>query len=357
MPAVPAPIRTWSSRMNVPFTMANSATEALKQQFVFWSLKQHLINAHTSDGTLYGTRSPNSVWTVVGSSDGTTAALDGVDRWTTTFTPSKLVRGTSARSWIVLQNSTSGIQMCIDLYWTGGAGAHGRVVYTRSSFPFTGGNTSTRPTAASGNEWQMGANRGTAPDSTTQGSNLVIDSSLNQNFYTHFSCAEDATFHFEVSRAGSGYCCGFTALWRTTGADASDIRNWYSISDSIADTRGAPRHNTNNNGLTGSSTTWTLTGRTPNGSICNTGGIRQVTFGITSYPGANGNVDALTGNYYAEPLEVREISPQLVDRGYFADIVFIGNVAIGSTYPAVNPTHFVVGDVLIACGSGATPII
>ncbi|NDD85953.1 hypothetical protein EBZ38_16960, partial [bacterium] len=71
----------------------------------------------------------------------------------------------------------------------------------------------------------------------------------------------------------------------------------------------------------------------------------------------SGNVDALTGNYYAEPLEVREISPQLVDRGYFADIVFIGNVAIGSTYPAVNPTHFVVGDVLVACGPGATPIV
>ena len=355
MPAVPAPIRTWSSRMNVPFTMANSATEALKQQFVFWSLKQHLINAHTSDGTLYGTRSPNSVWTVVGSSDGTTAALDGVDRWTTTFDASKLVRAATgtAHSWIVLQNSTSGIQMCIDLNGTNSGQC--AIIYTRSAFPFSGGNTTTRPTAAANNEWQSGLSRGSSPDTTTQGGRIIEESTTSQVMYTHFSCAEDATFHFEVSRAGSGWCSVFIALWRTTAANASDTRNWYAIHDTIDTTRGAPRHNTNGNGIAGQ--TAGTTGRNASGAICNTGGIRQVTFGGTTYPGANGNIDSITGNYSAEPLEVREISPQLIDRGYFADIVFIGNVTIGSVYPAVNPTHFVVGDVLVACGSGATPIV
>lgn len=355
MPAVPAPIRTWSSRMNVPFTVANTATNALQTQFAAWSLKQHLIDAHTSDGTLYGSRAPNSVWTVVGSSDGATAGMDGVDRWTTTFTASKLVRAAtgSAHSWIVLQNSTSGIQVCIDLNGTNSGQC--AITYTRSAFPFTGGSITTRPTAAANNEWMSGLQRGTTPNTSSSGGNIIAESTTNQVMYTHFSCAEDGTFHFEVSRAGSGYCSVFIALWRTSGANPSDTRNWYAIHDTSDTTRGAPRHNTNGNGITGS--TSGTTARNTTGAICNTGGIRLVSFGNTPYPGANGNVDALTGNYYAEPLEVREISPQMIDRGYFADIVFIGNVTIGSTYPEVNPTHFVVGDVLVACGSGATPIV
>lgn len=352
MPAIPAPIRTWSSRMNVPFGTENTTSNALLTQFAAWSLKQHLIDAHTT-GTLHGTRAANSVWTVVGSSDGATAGLDGVDRWTTTFTASKIVRASqgSAHSWIVLRNVTSGLWVCIDMNNTNS----GTLSITCSQSAPTGGSTTTRPTMSG--EWMAGLQRGTNSDvNASASSQIVSESTLNTLYYTHFSCAEDGTFHFEVSRAGSGRMNVFLALWRTTGADASDTRNWYWIHDNQTTPRGAPHHGPSA-GINFDAGTTT---RLPSGSTASSGGIRYVSFGGISdthiYSG-NSTLDFLTGQYYAEPLEVRELSPQVVDRGYFADIVFIGGVAVGSTYPSINQTHFCAGACLLPCGPGAVPII
>ena len=50
-----------------------------------WALKAALMDQLTT-GTTAGTRAPGSVWTCLGSSNGTTAALDNVDRIETALT-------------------------------------------------------------------------------------------------------------------------------------------------------------------------------------------------------------------------------------------------------------------------------
>lgn len=82
----------------------------------------------------------SSPWTVVGSSDGTTGALDGVDRWTS----GTLIDTNRGHAWIVLEQAgwNGGGQVCWQ--WNGGA-----VIWFFSSplGTFSGGSATARPTA------------------------------------------------------------------------------------------------------------------------------------------------------------------------------------------------------------------
>lgn len=359
MALIPALSKTWSSRMNVPFG-SNNTTTALITQFAAWSLKQHLINAHTADGTLYGTRAANSVWTVVGSSDGSTAGMDGTDRWTTTFTASKIVRAStgSAHSWIVLQNSTSGYQMCIDMNSTS-SGGNCNIIFARSSGGFTGGNTTTRPTASANEEFNtMDRN---APTTSSSFFYLSSDTTTNGVYYTHFSCADDATFHFSVSRATTNKFSSFLAFARTSGANGSDSRNWYALGDSASSDvvgRGVPRANS----LSNSSSNPFSSTRMHNGALPSSGGTRCAVYGntvISSSPSFG--IDAISNSYLVDPITFREYNATtglVLNRGFLPDFYVIGSIpAVGSTYPSSNQTHFVMGDFLVPCANGANPII
>ena len=70
-----------------------------------WQLKSFL------KGEIGG--ATQGLWTVTDSSDGSTAGLDGVDRWTTTYDFTKIPyvdNNTGARGWMILQrNFTVGI--------------------------------------------------------------------------------------------------------------------------------------------------------------------------------------------------------------------------------------------------------
>ena len=86
-----------------------------------------------------------TTWVVVGSSDGTTAGLDGVDRWAA---PANLIWGILAnpRSWIVLGNDAinPGFQLLLVL----DRGTNDSIsVYMSATNGFTGGATNARPTA------------------------------------------------------------------------------------------------------------------------------------------------------------------------------------------------------------------
>jgi hypothetical protein len=83
-------------------------------------------------------------WTCQGSSDSSTAALDGVDRLTSNG--AIVAASSGAHSWIVLKQPATGLQVCIDWLTT-----HGNVYYISVVISvaagFTGGTITARPTA------------------------------------------------------------------------------------------------------------------------------------------------------------------------------------------------------------------
>jgi hypothetical protein len=111
-------------------------------------------------------------WTVVGSSDSVTAAMDATDRWVTN---ANLVWATTAGtvfSWIVLQQTgiQASFQMLISLEILAAADTNREDVYMGVSFSagFTGGSTTARPTATDEHagailDW-IGAEGGTPTD-------------------------------------------------------------------------------------------------------------------------------------------------------------------------------------------------
>lgn len=96
--------KTWFSRVNIPL----SSNRVQRNRDFIFELK------NTLKGSFAGAPGDFPAWTVVGSSDGVTAGLDGVDRWTTTakiVEPPAGATSAGARSWIVLQRG--GIYMLI----------------------------------------------------------------------------------------------------------------------------------------------------------------------------------------------------------------------------------------------------
>lgn len=130
----------------------------------------------------------NGLWTVVGSSDAATAALDGANRWTD---QTKIVRAAAgvAHSWIVLRSPVIGGQS----YWlildvAGTTDALAVNLYLCNVIP-TGGSTTNRPTAT-GNEAPLTGRR------TGAGSAPVTAKS-------HVALAPDGSF-FAYSTRNSG---------------------------------------------------------------------------------------------------------------------------------------------------------
>lgn len=126
--ALPTLERTWQITPNVRIT---AAAEVTFSQNCLYEFKEAFIGFATLP------------WTVVGSSDGSVAALDAVDRWTT---PGDITFSTGAgQSWMVLENA-SGNQLCIYVD-TSSISTEDIPFYFSPSANFSGGTTSARPTA------------------------------------------------------------------------------------------------------------------------------------------------------------------------------------------------------------------
>lgn len=111
--------------------------------------------------------------TCEGSCDGSTAGMDGVNRWTDA---SKVIRASSgARSWIALGGL---IRICIHLNGTGES-QPGEYAFAKAAF--TGGTTSARPTSP--DEWVY----------TAGGSNALHDNTASL-FRTHMVCSTRGDF-------------------------------------------------------------------------------------------------------------------------------------------------------------------
>ena len=337
MATVPALTQAYSARVNVPAPDVSTALAI--HRFNAWSLYMHLTNQHSTGTASAVARHANSVWTVRQSCDGAVAgaAGDGVDRWTSTFTPSKLVRAASgsAHSWMVLRNAAAALECCIALNSaTDGAGA---VVFARVSAPFSGGSTTARPTAPALEEFQAGS-RSNPTTSTTASYQHGFDHTTGAAHWSSMVFGEDGRFMHALHKTGAGVAHSVTALWRTTANQVADTRNWYAGNFGQSNSRGQPSYSL----MTGAA--WAT--RLPDGSLPTAGGLKGVAFGGSAYTAAYGQ-DFNGGNFYADPMEFRELAPQVWDRGFFPDLYLIGTAAIGRSYPSVAAqTHLVIGDVL-----------
>jgi hypothetical protein len=133
--------KTWVSKLS--YHQDASYAILTLNKWIWWDLKEAL--QYGSNGVKGGT----NAWTVRGSSDASTAGLDGSDRWTDY---SKLTfHSTTACSWIVLQNTAQGVapgymQLLISCKITTTSGASITIVVSPAA-GFTGGNTTTNPSA------------------------------------------------------------------------------------------------------------------------------------------------------------------------------------------------------------------
>jgi hypothetical protein len=137
--------KTWVTDQST--TPASISTTKQSNSWMLWAIKELMLLGNNS---IKG--GPNS-WTVVGSCDSTQFAMDGTDYWADPI--DDLLSGTGNHSWIVLRQaamgSGSGFEVCLD--FTDDTSYYDEITVAVSwSAGFTGGSTSSRPTATDENE-------------------------------------------------------------------------------------------------------------------------------------------------------------------------------------------------------------
>ncbi len=146
------------------YTQANAVLEdvttALRvAQSIVFSLKSFIKGVKTGTTGTSGTPPVGSVWTVVGSSDGATAGLDGTDRWTNTFDATKLLRAAAAsnHSWIVMQSPSTISTLGVPFYLliSLGTNSDARILVRASKTAFTGGSITADPTSVDSTDFSV----------------------------------------------------------------------------------------------------------------------------------------------------------------------------------------------------------
>jgi hypothetical protein len=129
--ALPTIEKTWQFKPNIMIPSTGDESTNIKTMILA------LKNALTTFGS--------NPWVVTGSSNKTTAGMDGVDRWNTIADIQYAAAG-SAHSWIVLKQTGifSNFEICIDFGYAYNTKYFGFVIGLSG---FTGGSTLNRPTA------------------------------------------------------------------------------------------------------------------------------------------------------------------------------------------------------------------
>lgn len=211
--------RSWYSDTNQACTdTANVGANLL------WHLKAFL------KGTI-GTSDSRGLWTVVGSSDGATAGMDAVDRWTDTYNIAKLVFADSstARSWIVLQSPVAlGMYLLLDYSGGSDSGGGNCMRAFASTTAFTGGSTSALPTATK--QFQVHC--------TSNDRHQMADGSTNPHRF-HYTADASGNFWFMSSRNGTAMAHFLFGLQKLTEQHTGDSGNVFSIISFKTTGRGA----------------------------------------------------------------------------------------------------------------------
>lgn len=135
--------KTYYADFNIAYDNGSSSLNLMRS--LVFGIKALLKGTKTGTNGPAGAAPGSSFWTVLGSSDGSTAGIDGTDRWTDTFDSSKLVRAAAgvAHSWVILSHATTATWLLIDL----GTASDTTFNLLFSRTAFTGGSITARPTA------------------------------------------------------------------------------------------------------------------------------------------------------------------------------------------------------------------
>lgn len=139
--------RTWGFSLNNTFTGATAKECA---SYTLWSLCSALIG-----GTFGGFGASAGKWTLVGTSNGVAASLDGTDRLhlSGAFTNADWVRAAAgvAHSWAVLSRSINGVTFYLLVSYESASDLSASFWMAKAAF--TGGSATARPTST--DEWQI----------------------------------------------------------------------------------------------------------------------------------------------------------------------------------------------------------
>lgn len=183
--------RTWYSDGN----FAASATNDIGRCAI-WSLKCFMKKT-------LGTVDARGGWTVEGSSNGTTAGMDAVDRWTDVFVPANLVWAAigTARSWIVMKSPAAMGPYYLLIDCTANTdGSTAWIMMWASKVAFTGGTTTARPTSTK--EWPVHQSASVSPlrtqiwEGTVAAHNFHYTADASGNFWFHSSKTGSQIFHW-----------------------------------------------------------------------------------------------------------------------------------------------------------------
>ncbi len=348
--ALPVLSRAYSARRDCLFPLRDTGVNLARSNV--WSLKAHLMD-QIATGTAGPTaRAGASVWTCIGSSDSVAAGLDAVDRWTGTFDSTKIVfaANTVAHSWIVLQCTALGVQLCIDCQNTS---PNILIAMTPIASPFTGGSTTTRPI--------VGTHEVNAGYTTSHVANFIsnwyVDTTLASNQRSQFVNAADGSFLYFATRDGLGFATTFFAVQNPLG------NSWFPkrVADTNAQFPWIATGSISSPGalvLSGLTAPGQSPTRLPNGNLITQGGLSTFSFGNTAFVNASLPADAFTLEYPAVPLGYLAMAGQQLPRGVVPDVYVHANRALIPTGTVNDPgsvvSHLAVGDLWLPW-DGAAP--
>lgn len=351
MATLPSLTKTYSTLRNIP--LPNISTDLLAFKSCLWALKEAMLGLRTAGGTQGGTRTSQSLWTVVSCSDG--SSVSNTDLWGSTFDDSKIVINSngSAHSWIVLQNTALGYQFIIDANTS--APQYSRLATTLISQPFDTGTTTSSP---SNSTYEFDARNSSVGNSTNVfglfAGNVANNLAGGNPIYLHYTAnATDGQFYALISKQNSGIFMSALALIKTTSQNISDTNNVFLLASDFNSSRGAWSD-------TGGSGQYNTTCRLPTGALMTAGGWGPTpVYGGAAYQSTTDDrgTDFFTSNYNAYQAEMQSFSPIAVYRGIIPDLYITGGGVIGSAIPSPAACERTIVGSTIVPFIGGPPII
>lgn len=283
-------------------------------------------------------------WTVLGSSDSVTGALDGVDRWGGTFDVTKIVRGaansTNPNSWILLKHPVDSLWLL--LQYVGSSDVNAIISWFTIGAP-TGGSNTARPTTAAG----------TYSSFILDGSQGFVESSASAG-RVHRTFDQDGYFIWALSRNGGGHFKSILAIQRCAETKTGDIAPWVAIWDQTTPAgSGAVLGIGQTNAIGSSYSQWRATASGPSKALMG----NSFSSVVPAFPaGANTTMwlgttltgtDAVDGKYVDFPMHLLATSGNIGVKGRCYDWRISAGPTNGDIFPAAAPdmTHLYMGNV------------
>lgn len=316
------------------YALDNSSTTNIVKS-IYWafkaSLKKEILNVNSA---------PVTAWTCEGSSDASTAGMDGVDRLgTSSFDATKWTKAAAgvAHTWIVLRNSTIGVWLTLD--WITGLSDSAISMYISSVAP-TGGTTLNRPTSTN----EVILNSGSW--------NMILAIVGTTACKAHRCFDSEGYFIFGVSQNGSGVMHTILALQKVTEYRASDPYPWVFIKDTGTNATSAALLGANTTAVT-TTLQWRCTA--PASRCFAVDGLTTMSVVPAFWASSSTNLwqggtqtlaDAADGKFDDAPVYMLGITGSVSVKGRLYDWRLTAGPATLSIFPAAVPsmTHMVMGN-------------